>query len=187
VQSLSRRRGAGGTADGAAALGCLAGPRIRQAGRLVMKSPPMPRRRLRLGRTAGLPRTAGNRRPARDAEPSGVVRALVMARDGYACACCGTPVTGRPHSVRRRSRDGGDTAANLVTLLGRGENPLDPADHRARVDSRRDPMDAARGFTVPSGQDPVLVPVTAFSPDGPVSLWLTAEGSYRTEPPPGAV
>jgi hypothetical protein len=106
-----------------------------------------------------------------------------MARDGYACPCCGTPVTGRPHSVRRRSRDGGDTAANLVTLLGRGENPLDPADHRARVDSGRDPMDAARGFTVPTGQDPAHVPLAVSSPAGGLTLWLTDEGSYRTEPP----
>jgi hypothetical protein len=106
-----------------------------------------------------------------------------MARDGYACPCCGTLVIARPHSVRRRSRDGGDTPANLLTFLGRGENPLDPADHRAWVDSRRDPMDAARGFTVPSGQDPALVAVMISGQSGWLMLWLTAEGSYRTEPP----
>jgi hypothetical protein len=154
-----------------------------------MKSQPRPLRKRRLGRTAGLPLGARNQRPTRDVGPSRVVRALVMARDGYACPCCGTPVVGRPHSVRRRSRDGGDSPANLLTFLGRGENPLDPADHRARVDSRCDPTDAARGFTVPSGQDPALVPVavSVFGQAGWITLWLTAEGPYRTEPPPGVV
>lgn len=155
--------------------------------RLVMKSQPRPPRKQRLGRTAGLPRSAGEERPARDVEPSREVRALVMARDGYACPCCGTSVVARPHSVLRRSRDDGDSPANLLTFLGRGENPLDPADHRARVDSRRDPTDAARGFTVPSGQDPALVPVAVSGQAGWITLWLTAEGACRTEPPPGAV
>jgi hypothetical protein len=98
-------------------------------------------------------------------------------------------VVGRPHSARRRSRNGGDSLANLLTFLGDGSRHGDPDDHRARVDSGRDPMDEARGFRLRDGQDPALVPVTVFTgPDGlRVALWLDDSEHYRTEPPPGTV
>jgi hypothetical protein len=138
-------------------------------------------RPLRLAWAAALSRGAAERRRARN---TGTVRAaaLALARDGYACSCCGTLVVGRPHSARRRSRNGGDSPANLLTFLGDG-SPRDPADHRARVDSGRDPMDAAREYRLSVGQDPALVPVMVSSQAGWLTLWLTAEGSYRTEPP----
>lgn len=109
-----------------------------------------------------------------------------MTRDRWACACCGVLVAQRPHSALRRSPDGGDSPANWLTFLGDGSRPHDPADHRARVDSGRDPMDAARGFTVPPGRDPALVPVMVSTTESWVTLWLTADGPYSTEPPPGA-
>lgn len=181
--------GRGGPDARSPAVGRDAGPRNHLDGvRLVMKGPPVPPRKQRLGRTAGLPRTGGNRRPTRDVGLSGIVRGLVMARDHWACTCCGMLVAQRPHSVLRRSPDAGDSPANLLTFLGDGSRPRDPADHCARVDSCRDPADAARGFRVPSGHDPALVPVmvSTGATRSWVTLWLTANGPYSTEPPPGA-
>ena len=129
------------------------------------------------------------RRLVGNAEPSTMAQAMALARDGMACSCCGTAVVGRPYSVRRRNPRSGDSLSNLLTFLGDGSRRDDPADHRARVDSGRDPADAARGFTVPSGHDPALVPVLVCT--GPhsswVTLWLTSEGTYGTKPPPGVV
>ena len=152
-----------------------------------MKNAPMPPRRADFLWAAGYHSIGLRRRLTRDTGPSRAMRALVLARDGMACTCCGTAIAGRPHSVRWRNPDAGDSPANLLTFLGDGSRPRDPADHCARVDSGRDPMDAARGFRVPSGQDPALVPVMVMSRAGGMTLWLTAEGAYRTEPPPGAV
>jgi hypothetical protein len=104
--------------------------------------------------------------------------------EAAAVAYSGTLVSQRPHSARRRDPDGGDSPANLLTLLGDGSRPLDPADHHARVDSGRDLRDAARGFTVRAGQDPALVPVTVFSPiHGGMLMWLNDAGAYVLSPP----
>ena len=128
----------------------------------------------------------GTREASPPSGPSAAVRALVLSRDGYSCACCSTPTTGRPHSVVRRSGLGGDSPSNLLTFLGRGEDPLDPDDHRARVESGIDPCDQAKGYEVPSGQDPALVPVLVRTASGPViTVWLTADGQYSFTPPPG--
>lgn len=153
-----------------------------------MKSRPLPPKKElgqapRLAWAGALSRSAAARRLARGAEGARAAAALVLARDGYSCTCCGASVVGRPHSVRRRSRDGGDTPTNLLTFLGDGSRPGDPADHSERVDSGRDPMDAARGYRLRVGQDPALVPVMVSSQAGGLTLWLTVEGSYRTEPP----
>jgi hypothetical protein len=127
--------------------------------------------------------------PNRNSGPSPVVRALCLARDGYACVCCGFSIIGRPHSLGHRLRAGQcgkPVPSNLLTYLGLGINSLDPDDHHARIDSRRDPSDEAKGYTLWSWQSPLLVPVTVFSPDGPgMTLWLTADGTYSTEPPEG--
>jgi hypothetical protein len=113
--------------------------------------------------------------------------AIVLRRDHWACVCCGTLVAGRPYSVRYRSPDGGDSPANLLTFLGDGRHPHDPSDHRARVDSGRDPCDAARGYVVPAGQDPALVPVAIASRCGGLAMvWLGDGESYLTAAPEGA-
>jgi len=128
--------------------------------------------------------------PDRNSGPSATVRALVLARDGRSCVCCGLSVIGRPHSLGHRlraSQQGKPTPSNLITLLGLGVNPFDADDHHARVDSRRDPSDEARGYTVRSWRDPLLVPVTVFGPDGTgLSLWLDDSGKYLPSPPAAA-
>jgi hypothetical protein len=155
------------------------------------------KRTKRLARTSGLPRTGGLsrvtptpraarvRKPVRDTGPSRKVRALVLARDGYCCVCCGRPVIGEPYSLqhrRRRSQGGDNSPSNLVTVLGTGTTGC-----HQRIDSRRDPSDEAKGYTVRSWDDPALTPVMVFSPHGSgMTLWLTADGTYSTEPPEGA-
>jgi hypothetical protein len=125
--------------------------------------------------------------PNRNSGPTPLVRALCMARDSWACVCCGLSVTGRPHSLGHRvraSQGGKPVASNLLLYLGLGVNSLDPDDHHARIDSRRDPSDEAKGYSLRSYQNPLLVPVTVFSPDGPgMALWLPDDGTYSTTPP----
>jgi len=120
--------------------------------------------------------------PDRNSGPSAAVRALCLARDGYACVCCGTPVVGQRYSLGHRlraSQQGKPVPSNLITLLGWGGES-----HHGRIDSRRDPSDEANGYSLRSGQDPLLVPVTVFSPDGPgLALWLDDLGKYLTAPP----
>ena len=113
----------------------------------------------------------------------------VIRRDGFACVCCSEPLAfGRPFTVRRRNPDAGDSPPNLLTFLGRGEDPLDPGDHAARVASGLDPADEARGFTVPTGQDPALVPVRVSSSlHAEVTVWLNGTEAYATAPPEGLV
>ena len=142
-----------------------------------------------LKRGEGLARAASKPQARRDTGPSARTRKAVYERDGWSCACCGTPVVTRPHSVghrKRRSQGGSNNMDNLLTFLGLGVNPLDPGDHHARIDSRRDPSDEARGLTVRSWKDPALVPVRLFSPDGP-EMWALADGTYSAVPPEGAV
>jgi hypothetical protein len=129
-------------------------------------------------------------KPRKDTGPSARTRKAVYERDNWCCACCGTPVLGRPHSVghrKRRSQGGPNDLPNLLTFLGLGINSLDPDDHHARIDSRRDPSDEAKGYSLRSYQNPLLIPVTVFGPGGPgLRLWLTGDGRYSTAPPEGA-
>ena len=110
--------------------------------------------------------------------------AAACRRDLSACVCCGTLVAQRTHSARRRNPDAGDSLTNLLTFLGDGTRPWDAADHRARVDSALDPTYEARGFTVPWGQDPALVPVMiSSSPLGGSTVWLNETETYSTVSP----
>jgi hypothetical protein len=122
--------------------------------------------------------------PNRNSGPSATVRALVLARDSRSCVCCGTPVEGRNYSLAHRlraSQGGKPVPSNLVVLLGLGGES-----HHGRVDSRRDPSDEVKGYSLRSWQDPLLVPVTVFSPNGPgMSLWLTNDGGYSPDAPEG--
>jgi hypothetical protein len=118
-----------------------------------------------------------------------VVR-LVCERDGYLCACCGRSVIGQPHTAgyRKLPHAGGTgDPPNMLTFLGVGINPLDPDDHYARIRSRREPEDAARGYCLRPGDDPELVPVVVMSAGGTgVTVWLTRDGRLSFDPPPGA-
>ena len=113
------------------------------------------------------------------------VRALTLARDGYACVCCGVSVIGRRYSLghrRRASQGGKPVPANLITLLGWGGEEC-----HGRIDLYRDPDDAAKGYRVESWQDPALIPVMVFSPGGSgMTLFPTADGRWSPEPPEGA-
>ncbi len=122
--------------------------------------------------------------PNRNSGPSAAVRALVLARDGRACVCCGTPIVGRHYSLGHRlraSQGGKPVASNLITLAGLGGESC-----HGRIDSRRDPSDEAKGYSLRSWKNPLLIPVTVFSPDGPgMPLWLSDDGTYLTVPPEG--
>lgn len=66
-----------------------------------------------------------------------------------------------------------------ITVLGDGTTG-----HHARIDSRRDPHDEAKGYTVRSWQDPREVGVMIFSEGGSgVTRWLTDDGAYLDTPP----
>jgi hypothetical protein len=123
------------------------------------------------------------RKAVRDTGPSSETRAMVYARDGCRCVCCGLSIIGRVHSVqhrKRRSQGGTNDLSNLITVLGNGTTG-----HHARIDSRTDPHDEAKGYTVRSWQDPREVGVMIFdSPDGSgVTKWLSDDGAYLDEAP----
>jgi hypothetical protein len=118
-------------------------------------------------------------------------RKAVHERDGWLCVCCGQSVRGRPHSVghrKRRSQGGSNETSNLLSFLGLGINQFDPDDHHARIDSRKDPNDEARGYTVRSWQDPasVSVMITGFGGSG-AWRFLSDDGEYLSAPPDWAV
>jgi hypothetical protein len=121
----------------------------------------------------------------KDTGPSRKVRALVLERDGYSCVCCGRSVIGQRYSLqhrKRRSQGGTNSPSNLLTVLGDGTRGC-----HARIDSRIDPHDEARGYTVRSGQDPALVPVMVFSEGGSgVTAWPTDDGRWIFEAPGAA-
>jgi hypothetical protein len=118
----------------------------------------------------------------RETGPSRKVRALVLARDGYACVCCGRSLIGQRYSLqhrKRRSQGGTNSPSNLITVLGTGTTGC-----HERIDSRRDPEDEAKGYTVRSWQDPAQVSVMLFSEHGSgVTKYLGDDGLYYDEPP----
>lgn len=127
----------------------------------------------------------------RDTGPDARTRRRVYERDDWKCVCCGIPVEDRPHSVGhriRRSQGLDNSLPNLLTFLGLGVNPFDPDDHHARIDSRRDPHDEARGLSLRSWQDPAAEPVAIASEHGSgATVWLTADGGYSAAPPAGVM
>ena len=164
---------------------------LRQGAPLQSRTPMVARVPLaRRPRESAQVKSAPARRAAlgqgRGTGPDRRTRQAVYKRDGYACVCCGTPVEGRPHSVghrKRRSQGGGNQMSNLLTFLGLGVNPLDPDDHHARIDSRKDPHDEAKGYTVRSHKDPAQVSVMVFSEGGSgVSLYPHDDGTWREWP-----
>ena len=125
---------------------------------------------------------AGKSAPRRETGPDRKTRTLVLERDGYACVCCGRSVIGQPYSLqhrKRRSQGGGNSPSNLVTVLGTGTTGC-----HERIDSRRDPEDEAKGYTVRSWDDPALIPVMVFSEHGSgVTAWLSGDGRYLFDGP----
>lgn len=95
--------------------------------------------------------------------PDRDTKALVMERDEWRCACCGTPVRGREYSRQHRvARGSGGTRrlvinspANLVLLCGSATTP-DRCHARAE---QRDPDMYAAGFWLHAVEDPLTVPV----------------------------
>lgn len=120
----------------------------------------------------------------RDTGPDRKTRALVLARDGHACVCCGESVLRRPHSIghRLRASQGGKLLlTNLLTFLGLG-NGMVADDHHHRIDQRKEPQDEIRGYTVRSRTDPSSVPVFYAAPAGRDPFWalLEADGGLVT-------
>jgi hypothetical protein len=131
------------------------------------------------------PRAPGKPRKApKDTGPDAATRKLVLERDGYACVCCGRPVTGQVYSLqhrKRRSQGGTNCPSNLLTVLGGGTTGC-----HARIDSRIDPHDEAQGYTVRSHDDPAQIPVMIHSAGGSGCLkWLAADGNYADTGPGG--
>lgn len=155
------------------------------------------------GRSQGLPRTGftlivtegaevrtfPERKPQRYTGPDEAARKLVLARDRYACVCCGRSVLGQPYSLQHRVARGmggtSDPAANspenLLTMLGSGTTGC-----HGRVESRADRDDHGKGYWLRRGESPLLVPVMVFSEhDSGATVWLTEDGHYSDEPPWG--
>lgn len=120
--------------------------------------------------------------------PSPKVRALVLARDGYCCACCGISVIGRRYSLQHRDARGfggtSDPAAslpsNLVTMAGTGTTEC-----HGRVEHYRDPADGVKGYRLREGTDPAGVAVMYATPDGP-RWYLLDDQAGKTEVDPPA-
>ena len=112
-----------------------------------------------------------------DAELPWPVRQLVLARDNWACLCCGKSILGRPYAIHLRKpwHLGGDTSPeNLITVL---------AECGERITLTYDPADQARGYGVGSSDDPASVPVACFTAAGSAKVWLLRDGGRAFEPP----
>lgn len=125
-------------------------------------------------------KAAPARKAVRDTGPDELTRATVIDRDKARCVCCGLSVIGQVYSIqhrKRRSQGGGNCPCNLIVVLGDGTRGC-----HARIDSRIDPEDEARGYTVRSHDDPASVSVMIFdSPGGPgVTLFPTCDGAWSS-------
>jgi hypothetical protein len=152
---------------------------------LRRKTPLQSRAAGMFGPGSSLKRSQPRHAKRKDTGPDRRTLALVLKRDGYACVCCGRSIAGQRYSLqhrKRRSQGGTNSPVNLITVLGDGT-----AGCHARIDSRIDPHDEAKGYTVRSHGDPALVPVMIFSEHGGgVTAWLTEDGGFAFEAPAGA-
>ena len=125
--------------------------------------------------------TKGRKAP-RYTGPDSLTRAAVLLRDKAACVCCGRTVEGRIFSIqhrKRRSQGGTNCTCNLIVLLGDGVRGC-----HFRIDSRIDPEDEARGYTVRSRGIPALVPVMVFDQSGGgATLYPTCNGEWTSAVP----
>jgi hypothetical protein len=133
------------------------------------------------GPGSSLKRSEPRHAKRKDTGPDRRTRLLVLERDGHACVCCGVSVIGQRYSLqhrKRRSQGGTNCPANLLTVLGDGTQGC-----HARIDSRIDPEDEAKGYTVRSRQDSHLVSVMVFSRGGSgVSQYPTCDGQWSSKP-----
>ena len=119
-----------------------------------------------------------------DTGPLTATKLLVLTRDNYSCVCCGRAIYGQQYSiqhVKRRSQGGTNTVTNLITLLGTGITAC-----HGRIDSRVDPRDEYRGYTVRSWGDPAATPMWLVTGFG--SRWVRRlpDGTYEDADPPEA-
>ena len=122
----------------------------------------------------------GQARP-RDTGPSRRTRALVLRRDGWRCVACYADISdGRPYSLQHRlarGQGGSGEPCNLITLCG---SATSPGGCHARAESR-DPHMHAAGYYLESWQDPAAEPVMICGPQGGITVWLSADGTYLIE------
>jgi hypothetical protein len=110
---------------------------------------------------------------------------LVLERDGYTCAGCGTPIIGRAHSVQPRAahgmgrapqRDAGSLAGWILLC---GSTTRWDGCHGAC--EKRDPVMHTRGLWLWPSEDPALVPILRHGGSGPE--WLLPDGKITFEDP----
>jgi 5-methylcytosine-specific restriction enzyme A len=123
--------------------------------------------------------------------PSARARRLVFARAFGFCESCGISVIGRPYSIAPRVEQGtGGTSRaeanalwNLSLLCGSAASP----GGCYLLCERRDQDMHDRGMWLRSWEDPGLVPLWLFNPEGPrIRAWLNDDGTYDLEAPVGA-
>jgi 5-methylcytosine-specific restriction protein A len=128
------------------------------------------------------------RRRPRDTKPSAKVVALVWARDGGCCFCCGAGLLFAQRGVgwsmqHRRARGMGGSRRpdtnepqNLILLCG---SATSPGGCHARVESRL-LRDGGMGWSIKQAQNPLLSPVMHWRLG---YAWLTVDGRMSTTPP----
>jgi hypothetical protein len=119
-----------------------------------------------------------------DTEPDEATRQLVLARDNYACVCCGKSIIGQPyniHHVKLRSQGGTHTAKNLITLLGTGTMAC-----HGRIHSHIDPRDKYRGYIAESWEDPAAKEMWLVTGFGSRWVLRLPDGTYEDADPPEA-
>jgi 5-methylcytosine-specific restriction endonuclease McrA len=103
------------------------------------------------------------------------LRELILGRDEFCCLGCGRDIRHiRWYSLQHRQArgtGGGNNPANLVTLCGSATSQGCHLLCEARDDEMR-----ARGFWVPSWQDPAAVPLVLWTGR---AVYLTDDGGYR--------
>jgi hypothetical protein len=105
------------------------------------------------------------------------VRQLVLARDNWACLCCGKTILGRAYAIQLRKpwHLGGDISPqNLITVR---------AECGDRITLGCDPADQTRGYEVGPADDPASVPVTCSTMPRPAKVWLLPDGGRAFERP----
>jgi hypothetical protein len=112
-----------------------------------------------------------------DAQLPWPVRQLVLARDNWACLCCGKTILGRPYAIQLRKpcHLGGDISPeNLITVQARCGD---------RITLGCDPADQTRGYEVGPSDDPASVPVAYSTAAGSAKVWLLRDGGRAFERP----
>ena len=105
------------------------------------------------------------------------VRQLVLARDNWACLCCGKTILGRPYAIQLRKpwHLGGDISPeNLITVQ---------AECGDRITLGCDPADQTRGYEIGPFDDPASVPVAYSTAAGSAKVWLLPDGGRAFERP----